>query len=66
MLVTSQPGGATERQQSFDDLGTPLSEVTFVVVDLETTGGSARTGAITKIGALKLAAGSSSAGWRRS
>jgi DNA polymerase-3 subunit epsilon len=57
VLVTSKPGGATERQQSFDDLGTPLSEVTFVVVDLETTGGSARTDAITEIGALKLRGG---------
>jgi len=27
-------------QRSFDDLGTPLSEVTFVVIDLETTGAS--------------------------
>ena len=25
------------RQASFDDLGRPLSEVTFVVLDLETT-----------------------------
>lgn len=25
-------------QPSFDDLGTPLHEATFVVVDLETTG----------------------------
>lgn len=45
------------RQQSLDDLGTPLSEVTFVVVDLETTGGSAATEAITEIGALKLRGG---------
>ena len=28
-------------QATFDELGTPLREVTFVVVDLETTGGSA-------------------------
>src|SRR3954453_10073602 len=27
-------------QGTFDELGTPLREVTFVVVDLETTGGS--------------------------
>ncbi|HET9729249.1 MAG TPA: DEDD exonuclease domain-containing protein [Acidimicrobiia bacterium] len=45
------------RQQSLDDLGTPLSEVTFVVVDLETTGGSAAMDAITEIGALKLCGG---------
>ena len=44
-------------QQSFDDLGTPLSDVTFVVVDLETTGGSPTTDAITEIGALKLRGG---------
>ena len=43
------------RQQSLDDLGTPLSEVTFVVVDLETTGASPRTDAITEIGAVQAA-----------
>jgi len=26
-------------QRSFDDLGTPLCDVTFVVLDVETTGG---------------------------
>jgi DNA polymerase-3 subunit epsilon len=41
-----------------DELATPLYDVTFVVVDLETTGGSARGGdAITEIGALKLRGG---------
>jgi DNA polymerase-3 subunit epsilon len=45
------------RQATLDDLGTPLSEVTFVVVDLETTGGSHVTEAITEIGALKLRGG---------
>ncbi|MDQ1534304.1 MAG: hypothetical protein QOF28_2065, partial [Actinomycetota bacterium] len=29
------------RQASLDELGQPLSEVTFVVLDLETTGASA-------------------------
>ena len=40
------------------DLATPLYDVTFVVVDLETTGGSARGGdSITEVGALKLRGG---------
>ncbi|MFP3914378.1 MAG: DEDD exonuclease domain-containing protein [Actinomycetota bacterium] len=38
-------------QASFEDLGTPLSDVTFCVVDLETTGGSAATCDITEVGA---------------
>lgn len=45
-------------QQTFDELGTLLREVTFVVVDLETTGGSATGGSsITEIGAVKVRAG---------
>jgi DNA polymerase-3 subunit epsilon len=44
-------------QRSFDDLGTPLAEVTFCVVDLETTGGSPSEHAITEIGAVKLRGG---------
>ncbi len=44
-------------QGTLDDLGTPLREVTFVVVDLETTGGSASECAITEIGAVKVCAG---------
>jgi DNA polymerase-3 subunit epsilon len=44
-------------QRSFDDLGRPLAEVTFVVIDLETTGGSARTDAITEVGAVRLRGG---------
>ncbi len=43
-------------QDSFEDLGTFLSQVTFCVVDLETTGG-AETDAITEIGAVKVCAG---------
>ena len=45
------------RQASFDELGTPLSDVTFVVVDLETTGGSPASSAITEIGAVKVRGG---------
>ena len=47
----------TPVQRSFDDLGTPLADVTFVVVDLETTGGSPGDDAITEIGAVKLRGG---------
>ncbi len=43
-------------QPSLDDFGAPLSEVTFVVVDLETTGGSADA-EITEIGAVKVRGG---------
>ncbi|WP_127782462.1 DEDD exonuclease domain-containing protein [Rhodococcus sp. X156] len=46
-----------QRQLTFDELGTPLSEVTFVVVDLETTGGKAGVDAITEIGAVKVRGG---------
>jgi DNA polymerase-3 subunit epsilon len=44
-------------QRSFDDLGTPLHEVTFCVIDLETTGGKAADGGITEIGAVLLRGG---------
>ena len=40
-------------QPSFDDLSTPLFDVTFCVLDLETTGGSALNCEITEIGAVK-------------
>ncbi len=48
---------AEPQQLSFDDLGTPLSEVTFVVVDLETTGGRKSARHITEIGAVKVRGG---------
>jgi DNA polymerase-3 subunit epsilon len=44
-------------QRSFDDLGAPLSGVTFCVVDVETTGGSPATCAITEVGAVKVRGG---------
>jgi DNA polymerase-3 subunit epsilon len=42
---------------SIEELGTALAEVTFVVVDLETTGGSPADSAITEIGAVKVRGG---------
>jgi len=44
-------------QGTFDELGTPLRDVTFVVVDLETTGGSPADCEITEIGAVKVRGG---------
>jgi DNA polymerase-3 subunit epsilon len=45
-------------QASFDELGRPLRDITFCIVDLETTGGSAAAGsAITEIGAVKVRGG---------
>jgi DNA polymerase III subunit epsilon len=44
-------------QRSFDDLGQPLFDVTFCVIDLETTGGSPETCAITEVGAVKVRGG---------
>ena len=40
-------------QPSFDDLSTPLFDVTFCVLDLETTGGSPNDCEITEMGAVK-------------
>jgi DNA polymerase-3 subunit epsilon len=45
------------QQRSFDDLGTALCDVTFCVLDLETTGGSPQTCGITEIGAIKVRGG---------
>jgi len=44
-------------QRSFEDLGRPLCDVTFVVLDLETTGTSPATCAITEVGAVKVRGG---------
>lgn len=59
--MTSATHGARSRwesQRSFDELGRRLSDVTFCVVDLETTGGSAQGGSmITEIGAVKVRGG---------
>ena len=40
-------------QRSFDDLGTPLCDVTFVVLDVETTGGSPATSSLTEVAAAR-------------
>ena len=59
--MSSGVQGATSRwesQRSFDELGRPLRDITFCVVDLETTGGSAEGGSmITEIGAVKVRGG---------
>lgn len=44
-------------QLTFDDLGPPLHGVTFVVVDLETDGGSPDAAGITEVGAVKVRGG---------
>jgi DNA polymerase III epsilon subunit family exonuclease len=44
-------------QRSFDDPDAPLSQVTFVVVDVETTGGSPATSSLTEVAAAKYRSG---------
>jgi DNA polymerase-3 subunit epsilon len=44
-------------QRSFEDLGSPLSEVPFCVLDIETTGGAAADLGITEIGAVRFRGG---------
>ncbi len=57
MTITAPARPARAIQGTLDDLGTPLHEITFVVVDLETTGGSAHADHITEIGAVKVRGG---------
>ncbi len=47
----------TAIQPSFDDLSTPLIDVAFCVLDLETTGGSAATCEITEIAGVRYLGG---------
>ena len=57
-MPTSLPApGSGAVQRSLDELGAPLHEVTFVVLDLETTGASPATCAITEVGAVKYRGG---------
>jgi len=61
-LMTPTVGARVARspapvQRSFDDLGTPLADVTFCVLDLETTGGNRTEDAITEVGAVKVRGG---------
>ncbi len=45
-------------QSTLQDFGRPLNEISFLVIDLETTGGAPHLGAgITEIGAVKVRAG---------
>ena len=44
-------------QRSFDDLGTPLHDVPFCILDLETTGATAAGCEITEIGAVRYRGG---------
>lgn len=54
--VHTMARSSDDLQPSFEDLGTFLSDVTFVVVDLETTGTGADA-SITEIGAVKVRGG---------
>ncbi len=53
--ATTAPAGYV--QTSLDELDEPLRLTTFTVVDLETTGGSAASDAITEIGAVRVCGG---------
>ena len=55
--MSGTTGSGTSVQISIADLGTPLRDLTFVVVDLETTGGAPADAGITEIGAVKVVGG---------
>ncbi|RLV55938.1 DEDD exnuclease domain-containing protein [Aeromicrobium phragmitis] len=58
MTVGPPSVSAVVIQPTFDDLGRPLLDTTFCVVDLETTGGSPAKGSkITEVGAVKIRGG---------
>ncbi|MDQ4054719.1 MAG: DEDD exonuclease domain-containing protein [Actinomycetota bacterium] len=57
-MTVSPTTSRWESQRSFDELGRPLRDITFCVVDLETTGGSPTAGSmVTEIGAVKVRGG---------
>ncbi|NLA34646.1 MAG: DEDD exonuclease domain-containing protein, partial [Actinobacteria bacterium] len=60
--MTALPSSAARQtrsaqQGSFDDLGEPLVDVTFCVLDFETTGSNAEVDTITEVGIVKLRGG---------
>lgn len=57
LVDRSRAASGTPVQLGLDEVGVPLAEVTFVVVDLETTGGSPTSSAITEVGAVKVRGG---------
>jgi len=56
-MISSGLASPSPHQLSFDELGSALRDITFVVVDLETTGGRPNEDAITEIGAVKVRGG---------
>jgi DNA polymerase-3 subunit epsilon len=55
--MTARPTALLAQQRSFEDLGTPLHDVVFCVIDLETTGGNRHEDSITEVGAVKVQGG---------
>ncbi len=55
--VPTSPRPTEPAQPSFDDLGVPLVDATFCVIDLETTGGNRHDDRITEIGAVLVRGG---------
>jgi DNA polymerase-3 subunit epsilon len=61
--IRAAPGALIERvfarvtRMAVDELGVPLHDVTFTVLDLETTGGSPASCGITEIGAVRYRGG---------